>query len=102
MIRTNIMLTPHQHSYLKEQAHLNHRTIGELVRDAVDSAFLLNSAEHRRQVALAAYQEGFISIGKLAETLGLDPASTRLFLKNSGVVQITQELSDIPADAANA
>lgn len=102
MIRTNIMLTPHQHSFLKEQSHVSHRTIGELVRDAVDSAFLLNSVEHRRQVALAAYQEGFISIGKLAETLGLDPASTRLFLKNNGVIQKAQDISDMAADAANA
>ncbi|KAF0215991.1 MAG: hypothetical protein FD174_3884 [Geobacteraceae bacterium] len=102
MIRTNIMLTPEQHSLLKEQSRLSHRTIGELVRDAVNTAFLQNSVERRRQVALAAYQEGFISLGKLAETLGLDPVSARSYLKEHGISLVVQEADEILADVVNA
>lgn len=102
MIRTNIMLTPQQHALLKEQSRLMHRTIGDLVRDAVDTAFLQNSVERRRQVALAAYQEGFISLGKLAESLGLDIVSTRRYLRERGISLVVQEPDEILADAANA
>lgn len=102
MIRTNIMLTPRQHALLKEQSRLNHRTIGELVRDAVDTAFLQNSVERRRHVALAAYQEGFISLGKLAETLGLDIVSTRHYLRDQGIPLAVQDGEEILADVVNA
>lgn len=102
MVRTNIMLTPQQHALLKERSRLTHRTIGDLVRDAVSTAFLQNSVERRRQVALAAYQEGFISLGKLAETLGLDPVSARSYLKEHGISLVVQEAEEILADAVNA
>lgn len=102
MVRTNIMLTPQQHALLKEKSRLVHRTIGDLVRDAVDTAFFQDNVERRRQVALAAYQEGLISIGKLAETLGLDPVSTRRYLKEHGLSLIVQEPDDIMADIVNA
>jgi predicted HTH domain antitoxin len=102
MIRTNIMLTPQQHALLKEQSRLSHRTIGELVRDAVNVAFLQDTIERRRQVALAAYQEGFISLGKLAETLGLDTVSTRHYLREQAITPAVQEASEILADVVNA
>lgn len=102
MIRTNIMLTEEQHALLKKQSRLRHKTIGELVRDAVDDAFLEDAVERRRQVALAAYREGFISLGKLAETLGLDPLSARKYLREHGIPLAVQETDEILSDAANA
>ena len=102
MIRTNVMLTPRQHAHLKQQARNSHRTLGELVRDAVDSAFPLDGVERRRHVALAAYQEGFISLGKLAEALGLDSISTRNYLQEHGINLMVQEAAEVLADAANA
>ena len=53
MIRSNIMLTE-QHALLEKKSRLRRKTIGELLRDAVDGAFLEDDAERRRQVALAA------------------------------------------------
>jgi len=38
--------------------------------------------EKRKQAALNASGEGLISLGKLAEILGLDPVSSRLYLKD--------------------
>lgn len=102
MIRTNIMLTPQQHTFLKNQALCQHRTLGELVRDAINSAYPPDSVERRRQTALAAYQEGFISLGKLSETLGLDPISTRDYLRERKIRLMTPEEVELATDAANA
>jgi phage terminase small subunit len=102
MIRTNIMLTPQQHAYLKNQAVRQHRTLGELVRDAVNSTYPPDSVMRRRQIALEAYQEGFISLGKLAEALGLDPISARDYLRERNMRLMTQDEAELAADAANA
>jgi predicted HTH domain antitoxin len=102
MIRTNVMLTPQQHLALKQMATARHRTLGELVRDAIDSTFTADSVERRHQVALAAYTEGFISLGKLAEALGVDPLTARSYLHERGIEQQIQTADEIMADAAHA
>ena len=102
MIRTNVMLTQQQHIALKQAAKSTHRTLGELVRDAIDTTFQQDSIERRRHVALAAYREGFISLGKLAESLGVDPHTARLYLQEQHIPLMTMDASDIPSDAANA
>jgi predicted HTH domain antitoxin len=79
-----------------------HRTLGELVRDAIDSTFVVDTVERRHHVALSAYREGFISIGKLAESLGVDPLTARGYLKEQGIRQMVQEVDEIMSDAANA
>lgn len=102
MIRTNVMLTPRQHASLKQMAATMHRTLGELVRDAIDSTFAVDTVERRHQVAVSAYREGFISLGKLAQSLGIDPLSAREYLAERGIQQSVQSLDDIMSDAANA
>jgi predicted HTH domain antitoxin len=102
MIRTNVMLTPHQHIILKQMATSMHRTLGELVRDAIDSTITVDTVERRHQVALAAYREGFISLGKLAQSLGIDQLTARNYLKERGLQQLVQSVDEITADAANA
>jgi predicted HTH domain antitoxin len=102
MIRTNVMLTPHQHITLKQMATSMHRTLGELVRDAIDSTFAVDTVERRHQVALAAYREGFISLGKLAQSLGVDPLTARDYLKKRGFTQMVQDVNDIMSDATHA
>ncbi|SRR6266702_3049032 len=102
MIRTNVMLTPHQHITLKQMAASMHRTLGELVRDAINSTFTTDTVERRHQVALDAYREGFISLGKLAQSLGVDPLTARGYLKERGIQQIVQGVDEITTDAANA
>lgn len=102
MIRTNVMLTPQQHLILKQMATSMHRTLGELVREAIDSTFTVDTVERRHQVALAAYQEGFISLGKLAQSLGVDPFTAQNYLKERGIQQLVQGEDEIMSDAANA
>jgi len=103
MKRTNIMLDDDQHKKLKRYAKKQGRTLGGLVRDALDEVYKKkDKLEKRRQVALSAYQEGFISLGKLAEVLGLDPISTRNYLHEHGISIQTADLKDLSQDAENA
>lgn len=103
MKRTNIMLTDEQHGRLKSYSRNEKKTLGELVRDALDVAYKTKDIiEHRRAVALEAYREGFISIGKLSEALGVDIISTRLYLKEKNILLNTQEQQEVEQDAVNA
>ena len=103
MKRTNIMLGDEQHQALKSYAKKENRTIGKLVREAIDTVYgNKDSLEQRRDVSLKAYQEGLISLGKLAEVLGIDPAAARLYLRDRGIPLRVQDSADLPRDAANA
>ena len=103
MKRTNIMLSEEQHKKLKRYAQREGRTLGGLVRDALDIVYKKKDRlEHRRQVAVGAYSEGFISLGKLAEVLGLDPVSTRNYLKDQGIPIQSQDIQSLAQDTDNA
>lgn len=97
------MLNDDQHKKLKRYAKREGRTLGGLVRDALDVVYKKKDRlEHRRQVAVGAYSEGFISLGKLAEVLGLDPVSARNYLKNQGIPIQSQDLKGLTQDTDNA
>jgi len=102
MKRTNILLTEEQHKKLKRYAKKEGKTLGKMVREAVDRTYKKDSLEKRKQIAINAYKEGFISLGKLAEILGLDPMSTRLYLKEHMIPLQQQDLKDISQDILNA
>lgn len=103
MKRTNILLTDEQHKKLKRYAKKEGKTLGKMVRDALDQVYKKqDSLEKRKQVAINAYLEGFISLGKLAEVLGLDPMSARLYLKEHHIRLQQQDLKDISQDVTNA
>jgi predicted HTH domain antitoxin len=86
MKRTNVLFTEEQHKKLKAYSRQQGRTMGDLVREAVDTAYRKRDLlDGRRQVAVDAYREGFISLGKVAEVLGLDPMSAREHLAAVGV-----------------
>jgi predicted HTH domain antitoxin len=103
MKRTNVILTDEQHKRLKSLARKGGKTLGELVRDAVDAAYAKRDAlEQRKAAAIDSYREGFISLGKLADALGIDTVTARLYLRERGIVVNVQDASEITADAANA
>ena len=103
MKRTNIILEDEQHKKLKLCAKEKGRTLGGLVRDAIDVVYKKKEPlEERRQVALNAYQEGLISIGKLAEVLGLDPLSIRNYLSEKGINIPTLDQKELTQDIENA
>ena len=75
--------------------------VSELVRQAVSACYqveLLGLTEHQKR-ALAAYQGGFISLGKLAEALGKNSLDTMQWLKEHDIPQNTVFDGD---DAAHA
>lgn len=102
MKRTNIMLTDEQHRKLKSYARKEGSTLGGLVREALDVTYKKDALEHRRSVALEAYKEGLISLGKLSEVLGVDVVNARLYLKKHGIRIMLQKQSEILQDAVNA
>ncbi len=103
MKRTNIMLSDEQHKKLKRYAKKEGRTLGGLVREALDVVYKKkDKLEQRRQVAISAYNEGFISLGKLTEVLGLDPVSARNYLNEHGIHIQSQDQKDLAQDSENA
>ena len=103
MKRTNIMLTDEQHSKLKAFAKKKGATLGELVRNSLDDTYKgKDSLDRRKTIALKAYSEGFISIGKLSEVLGVDLITARLYLKDKNISIKGQGAHEILRDAMNA
>jgi hypothetical protein len=59
MKRTNIMLTENQHKTIKAYARKEGKTLGNMVRDALDVVYMKKDIlERRKQTALNAYGEG--------------------------------------------
>ena len=103
MKRTNIMLTEEQHHILKTTAKHQGRTLGELVREAIDACHNeKDMLERRRDLALNSYEQGFISLGKLSEVLGMDPVTTRFYLKQKRIGLEAQDRPELHDDIANA
>ena len=103
MKRTNILLTEGQHKTLKRCARKETKTMGELIREAVDHVYQgKDTLEQRRRIALEAYKEGFISLGRLSEILGLSPLAAREYLYQKKIPILTQDLDEILKDTQNA
>lgn len=103
MKRTNIILTDEQHKKLKSYARKEGKSLGELVRESLDITYKKRSSlEHRKLIALEAYKEGFISLGKLSEILGIDSVSARLYLREHHISLRIQHLNELNQDAVNA
>lgn len=103
MKRTNIMLADNQHAILKSYAKKEGKTLGELVREAIETVYKKkDSLEQRRTVAFNAYREGFIGLGKLSEILGVDTVTARLYLKQKHMPIRTQDVDEIKKDSLNA
>jgi predicted HTH domain antitoxin len=103
MKRTNILLTEGQHKAVKTFAKKEGKTLGRMVREALDAAYQRKDPlDRRRETALASYREGFISLGKLAEVMGLDPLSARAYLKEAGVPLQGQDAAAVDRDSRHA
>lgn len=103
MKRTNIMLTDEQHSFLTKIASKEGSTLGEKVREAINRVYNMSDyLQRKKEIAIEAYQEGLISIGKLSEILGLDPVSTRNYLKGKRIKLQAQDKKELLRDTVNA
>lgn len=85
----HIKIEPEIARNLKHLASKRQQTMGELVRQAINSCyqvdFLELSVEENR--ALAAYQGGYISMGKLSESMGMHVLQLRSWLSEHGIEQ---------------
>lgn len=87
----HIKIEPAVARSLKQVAGRRRVTVGELVRQAVQTCYQtdwLRLTAAQRQ-ALEAYRGGYISLGKLAETQGLTPLKAREWLEEHGVASNT-------------
>lgn len=85
----HIKVSPDFAHRLKALAQKRSVPVGELVRDAVSSSYQLDLADlsERQRAAVAAYQGGFISVGKLAEEMGLGVFAVRQWLSEHDIPQ---------------
>lgn len=85
----HVKVEPSMAKALKRLAKQRKRTMGELVRQAIAACYQVESLglplEQSR--ALAAYQGGFISLGKLAEAMGMHVLDLRDWLMSHGLAE---------------
>lgn len=72
--------------HLAEQRHLS---VSELVRLALNSCYQIETLNLKagEKQALEAYRGGYISLGKLAQVMGLHPLKLRQWLQEHNIPQ---------------
>ncbi|MBD3244029.1 MAG: ribbon-helix-helix protein, CopG family, partial [Chitinivibrionales bacterium] len=83
----HIKVKPEVAQGLKELAARRQVPVGELVREAVASTYQIETTDlnERQRRALAAFQGGYISFGKLSEEMGLTVWELRTWLDDHGI-----------------
>lgn len=92
----HIKVKPELAKGLKALARKRETSVGELIRQAVLSCYqidLINLNEKQRR-AVAAFQGGYISLGKLAEEMGMNILNTRKWLEEHDIPQNNSFLED--------
>src|SRR5210317_327635 len=85
----HVKVKPELAKGLKALSRKRETSVGELVRQAVLSCYqldLLNLNEKQRR-AVEAFQGGYISLGKLAEEMGMNVWNTRKWLIEHNIPQ---------------
>ena len=97
----HVKIHPDTDTCLKHLAARRHTSKGQLVREAVSACYQTSLLDLplQQQQAIAAYEGGFISIGRLAGAMGMHVIGLRHWLKEHGLVQ-NNSFSD--QDVANA
>lgn len=92
----HVKVKPELAKGLKALSRKRETSVGELVRQAVLSCYqldLLNLNEKQRR-AVEAFQGGYISLGKLAEEMGMNVWNTRNWLIEHDIAQNNSFLED--------
>jgi predicted HTH domain antitoxin len=84
MKRTQILLPDEMHRKLLKRARARKTSMGDLIRHAVERTYFAEPDA----LALAAYRNGLISLGKLAELSGTSPAQAIDLLREKGVTPL--------------
>lgn len=74
---------------LKKLAHERGKSKGQLVREAITACYqtALDDIPIRQRQAIFAYQGGYISLGKLAQEMGMHVLELRPWLQERGIAQ---------------
>ena len=92
----HIKVRPELAKGLKVLAKKRETSVGELIRKAVLSCYqidLLDLNEKQRR-AIEAFQGGYISLGKLAEEMGMSAWNTRKWLEEHNIPQNNSFVED--------
>jgi hypothetical protein len=97
----HIKVKPETAKALKELSKKRETSVGDLVRQAVLSCYQLEllGLNERQRRAVEAFQGGYISLGKLAEEMGMNVLTTRKWLNEHDIPQNNSFLED---DVKNA
>ena len=97
----HIKVNPLLAKKLKLLSRKRNMPVGELVRQAVANTYQLDFSDlpSHQQTALSAYQGGYISLGKLAEEMGMTVFDLRHWLADHDIAQNTSYSDN---DAKNA
>lgn len=84
-----IKLDREMDAQLERLSQSRRKSKGQLAREAISACYQISMAELPLQQsrALAAYQGGYISLGKLAQAMGLHVLDLRIWLDERGIVQ---------------
>ena len=85
----HIKVKPEIAKGLKLLSKKRETSVGELIRQAVSSCYqleLLDLNQAQKQ-AIAAFQGGYISLGKLAEEMGMNVLDIRTWLEEHNILQ---------------
>jgi predicted HTH domain antitoxin len=97
----HVKIKPELAKGLKKLSRKRETSVGDLVRKAVLSCYQLELLDlnERQRRALEAFQGGYISLGKLAEEMGMNVLATRKWLDEHDIPQNNSFLED---DVKNA
>jgi len=85
----HIKIKPEIANGLKVLSKKRELSVGELVRQAVFSCYQLEllGLNQNQKKAIASFQGGYISLGKLAEKMGMDVWDLRNWLEEHNILQ---------------
>ena len=97
----HVKLNPVTDAKLKRLAADRQTSKGQLVREAISACYQTSIDELpvKQQQAIAAYEGGFISVGRLAQAMGMHVLELRHWLREH---DIAQNSTFQEQDAANA
>ena len=85
----HIKIDPDEEGYLDRLAKERKTSKGELVREAISACYQtsIKDIPLRQRRALAAYEGGFISLGRLARVMGMHVLELRAWLQEHNLPQ---------------
>ena len=97
----HVKLDSETDSQLRKLAYERGKSKGQLVREALSACYqtTMDELPLRQRRAIAAYQGGYISLGRLARDMGMHALELRGWMKEHGIA-LSVAFSETDADRA--